>query len=511
MSDSREYRLCTPGMWAAMAVAVVGRVAFLADKPLWRDEAWVALIAADPLAAAADGRAAPLGFLFLTRLVAGLGLGPPEVSYRLLPLLCGLALLPLLAMWARALGASHRVALAAVWIAAGLQPFVYYSRELKSYDIDLLLAVLAPLLGMAGFGGAAPRAGARWAFLACVCIAPWVSFGGIFAVGALLAWGWLVWLPRADAGARLAWIAASAGFLTSFAAVYALALGNQASDPWMQAYWQYHLKADRALPLPRQLAVAAWQYVDASTAYLVPVGRAAVLAVAVLGAWRWPPPGRALLLFCYVGTAAVCVAAAVMDRYLLAHGRHLLFAAPVLVLWFANGLSQIGRLLGPRLGPALVLGLPMALSLSWTWDSVEHRLGSYRTSATHFFRLDMLHDVDAAIVEAKKLMRPDEPLLVSRRSAYAFQFYNQGRIRGATYCDRHCNAFRGITLKWLKGLDKAGWVMMSDEDAAWFLDLLVRAGFRHEPQGSARGVKLWKVEREPRSRRAAAAAAATGL
>lgn len=511
MKTNGEDRLWTPAMWAAMAVAVVGRVAFLADKPLWRDEAWVALIAADPLAAAAEGRAAPLGFLFLTRLVAGLGLGPPEVSYRLVPLLCGLALLPLLAMWARALGGSRRVALAAVWIAAGLQPFVYYSRELKSYDIDLLLAVLAPLLGMAGFAGAAPRPGARWAFLACACIAPWVSFGGIFAVGALLAWGWLVWWPRADAAGRRAWTTASAGFLASFAAVYALALGNQASDPWMQAYWQSSLKADRAFSLPRQVLVAAWQYVDASTAYLVPVGRPAVLALALLGAWRWPRPGRGFLLFCYAGTAALCVAAAVMDRYLLAHGRHLLFAAPVLLLWFASGLSQIGRLLGPRLGPVLVLGLPMAVSLWWTHESVEHRIGSYRTSATHFFRLDMLHDVDAAIDEAKERMLPGEPLLVSRRSAYAFEFYNRGRIRNATWCDRHCNGFRGIAIQWLKGLDGAGWVLMSDEDTSWFLELLVRAGFRHQPQGSVRGVKIWKVEREPRSRREAAAAAATGL
>src|SRR4029079_14835025 len=122
--------------WAAIALAVAVRVAFLADKAFWRDEAWVALLVRDPLQAATDGRAAPFGFLLLTRLVAAISPGPPEITYRLIPLAAGVAAVPLVARLALALGGSRAVALTAAWLAAGMQGLVYYSRELKSYDLD---------------------------------------------------------------------------------------------------------------------------------------------------------------------------------------------------------------------------------------------------------------------------------------------------------------------------------------------------------------------------------------
>ncbi|MFN2427475.1 MAG: hypothetical protein ABR587_13625, partial [Candidatus Binatia bacterium] len=119
-SPLRYERILTVLFWAAMAVALVARVAFLADKPFWRDEAWVALLVDDPMRAAADGRAAPVGFLLLTRMASALP-WPPEVTFRLFPLACGLALLPVLWKLTLALGGSRRAAVAATWLAAGLQ------------------------------------------------------------------------------------------------------------------------------------------------------------------------------------------------------------------------------------------------------------------------------------------------------------------------------------------------------------------------------------------------------
>lgn len=497
MSDAREQRRLTLAMWAAMAVAVVVRTAFLADKPLWRDEAWVALVAADPLGAVADGRAAPLGFLLLTRLVAGLGIGPAEVSYRLIPLVCGLAVVPLLARWASALGASRRTAVAATWIGVGLQPFVYYSRELKSYDIDLLVAVLVPLLGVLGFAAPDPRARTRWAFLACVAAAPWVSFGGVFAVCAVFSWGWLVWWPASDPAARRHWLACTLAFAASFAAAYVLALGAQANDSWMQAYWRHALDSDRRFSLPRQVAVATWHYVSVSSRYFFREWWPAVLAVAAIGAWKWPRPQRAFLVFLFAATAAFCVAAAVMDRYLLVHGRHLLFAAPILVLWSANGLAELGRFLGPRLGPVFALGIPVGLSLWWSVQSIHYRLGEYHTRQAHFFRYDVLHDVDRMIESAARLVPANERLLVSRKCAYAFQFYNDGRLPDAHYCERTCANFEGIARKWLDGIEKSAWVMISDEEVRRFPLLLDYAGFGYRERASERGVRLWEVERKP--------------
>ena len=495
-SDRRSDRRLTIALWAALAVAVIVRVAFLADKPFWRDEAWVALLVADPLRAVSDGRAVPLGFLLMTRLAAALPLASPEVSYRLVPLLCGVAVVPLLARLALALGQSRRTAVAAAWLAVGLQPLVYYSRELKSYDIDLLLAVLLPLLALRGFQASTSRPAARWGFLACVVAAPWVSYGGIFPVCAVLAWGWLAWWRDGSPEVRRAWMRCTVAFVVSFVVVYLVALGPQANSPRLQAYWHHSLSSDARYWLPQQFLVACWKFASISATYLFRGLWPAVLLVAAVGACTWPRPQRGFLLFYYAATASFCAAAAVTDHYLLVNGRHLLCAAPIPLLWAAGGLGSIGRRLGPRLGGAFVLAIPVVLSLAWSAQAIRLRLGPYHTNASHFFRFDVLHDADTLIGLAGQHIRNDEPLLVSRKCAYAYQFYNRGRIADATYCERYCANFRSIARKWLDGVRSRAWVMITDEEKDSFGRFLDEEGFGHRLRASASGMRLWEIERK---------------
>lgn len=498
--DQRSDRLLA---WGALVVAVLVRVLFLADKPFWRDEAWVATLVDEPMRAAAEGRAAPLGFLFATHVASGLPWLPAEVAYRLLPLAAGLALLPALARFATVLGASRRTGLLAMWLAAGLQPLVYYSRELKSYGFDALLAVLAPLAGLLAFGVAAGSTGARVAFAAVVVAAPWLSFAGIFAVGAVFAWGWLVWWWKGDAAHRRAWLACSAAFAASFLAVYALALGNQAGDAWMHAYWKAALAQDDSLSLPLRFLVAVVRYADVSTAYLFGEFRPVVLALSALGVWTWPRAQRGYLVFQYAATAAVCAVAVVTDHYLLASGRMLLVAAPIPLLWTAQGLHVTGRMLGRRvgrrLGAAIVVGLPVVAALTWSAQSVRHRVAPYRTDGTTFFRYDVLHDVDRVIGAGLPMIRAGEPVLIARRCTYAFRFYNRGRWPEVTTCPREDGKCDAVGRRWVKDLRGKGWILMTDEDVRTFATLLQREGGAYRVRASARGVTLWQVEGKDRS------------
>lgn len=490
-------------MGSAVALAVVVRVLFLADKPLWRDEAWVALVSADPVAAATGGRAAPLGFLAITRFVVGLDLASLEISYRMVPLLCGIAAVPLLAYWALALGASRIPALAVAWIAVGFAPLVYYSRELKSYDLDFLLAVVVPLFALRGFDSSPSSAASRWSLVVCVALTPWLSFGGIFAVCAVLAWGWIAWWPRLDKVQRRHWLATTFVFVASFAAVYAIALGTQASDGWTQSYWKHPLAADRNLALPAQFALALWKYASISTRYFFPDSWPLVAALAGVGAWTWPRPQRGFLVFLYVVTAAACATAAVMDRYLLVSGRHLLFVAPVLLLWTAGGLAAIGRRLSPRAGPAVALATAVAASLWWSAESISFRVGEVRTRPQYFFRFDILQDMDLAIEAAARLVPKGEPVLVSRKSSYAFQLYNRDRISRAHYCERLCAGFTRIATKWLSKVKSRGWMILTDEDTRSLGRLLHKEGFQYRSRADLRGVALWEIERRGTGRRPA--------
>jgi len=505
----RDERHLAVWMWAALVVATIARVAWLGDKPFWRDEAWVALLVDDPMSAATDGRAVPLGFLFLTRLLAALP-AAPEITYRLFPLLCGIALLPVLWKLTLVLGQSRRTAVAVAWLAAGIQPFIYYSRELKSYQVDLLLAALVPLLALVAFDREKPQRPAQAGLFATMIAAPWLSFGAIFPICAMLAWGWLAGWGRGASGERRSWIACTLAFVASFAAVYVLALGNQSSDPWMQAYWRYYLGSDNRFFLPLRMIVALWNYCSISTTYIFRDLWPAAVFVAAVGAWTWPRPQRRFLVFYYFGTAAFCAAAASIDRYLLVNGRHLLFAVPVLLLWVANGLNVFGARAGAlgatedlgvghrirRLIPAAVaLGIPVILALAWSAQAVDHRIGRYRTNSTNFFRFDVLEDVDGAIEAGEKLIRDGEPLLVSRKCAYAFQFYNEGRLHDATYCRRHCADFFKRAEAWLAKLDGPGWMMVGEEDRRSFGRFLDEQGFAYRQRAEVKGVKLWRVTR----------------
>lgn len=499
-SPSSSNRLEAAYACGVLALAVLVRVLFLADKPLWRDEAWVALLVGDPLRAATEGRAVPFGFLALTHLFSRLPWFSPEVSYRLLPLLGGLALVPLLAKLATGLGASRRVGLAAMAIAAGLQPFVYYSRELKSYGFDALVAVLVPLLGVAAFGGTSSTRRSRAAFVVALVIAPWISFAGVFAVGALLAWGSIVWWRRGSPERRRAWLFACVAFVASFAALYAFALGDQASDPLMQTYWKPVLRRDDALALPLRLALAMGRYGQVAGTYLFRDLWPAALVLAVVGACTWPRPGRGFLAFQAAVTAGLCAVAVVGDHYLLVSGRLLLVAAPVPLLWIAGGLAALGQRLGSRPGATVALGIPLLLALGWSVQSVQHRVAPYRTNGGDFFRYDVLHDVDRLVAIGAQRIPAGQPVLVSRRCTYAFQFYRRGRWKNLTACSREDDRCDTKALGWMGKRPGRGWILMTEEETGWFQRQLAAAGLWYRERALERGVRLWEVGRKAPAR-----------
>lgn len=497
-STPRE-RIARAALWAALAVALVGRVAYLDAKPFWRDEAWVALLVADSPPAQAMSRPVPIGFLLLAKATAALPALSPEVSYRLVPLLCGLALLPLLGRLGVALGVVPLTAVAAVWLAAGVTPLVYYSRELKPYGVDALLAVLVPLLAIVGFSGATPRRAARWGFVASLAVAPWVSFGALFPIMAVLSWGWLVWWRHADRTWRRAWLLASVAFVSSFAAVYVLAVHDQIASPRLRFFWRKSLFADRGVSLPRRVAIATSTYFSLSLQYFFPQSERGYLAVAAIGALTWPKSHRAFLGWLYLGSAAFCISAAVVDRYLVADGRFMLFSLPPLMLWVANGVNDLGRRIRTPAGPYLALAFSIAVGFSWTVAAIRHRVEEPYHSRV--FRYDVLQDVDAIVGQASVLVPPDEPILISPRSAYAFQVYRRGRLPQAQYCERLCvDEFPAIAIRWLEQVEPRGWVILTDEETAELGPFFERAGFASHQRGTARGMFLWELTpRNPRA------------
>jgi hypothetical protein len=499
----RERRVLFWNACAAMAVGVAVRVLFLADKPFWRDEAWVALIASDPMQAALDGRVAPFGFLWLTAVASWLPIAA-EISYRLLPLAAGIACIPAIALLATTFGASRRTAVVAMWLAAGLPPFVYFSRELKSYGLDLLFAIVIPLLGARGFAERYDSSRARTAFGATIAVVPWLSFSGIFAVASFLGIGWLrvVWEARRGGLAQrrdrvVAWLAASFAFTASFAAVYWIALRHQASDPWIQRYWSSVLNADDGLGLPLGVLFWTWKSLQVSTLFVFDFYAPAFVVLAALGLVAWPRTGAAPLVAYWLIAATLCGAAAAIDRYLIIHGRLLMFLAPVPVLLAANGIVETGRRVGARRGPALALAAAVALSALPAYLAVRHRVTPFRMLPSHFFRYDLRHDVDAAIEACLRRGLADAPVFVSRRSSYAFRFYNRDRLRNAWVCTHRCDDYPAIARGYFEQVADVGWGIVLDEDVGNLSAALAARGFQFRPVERFDSTSLWEITRVP--------------
>lgn len=487
---------------AAIALAVFARVAWLPQKPFWRDEAWVASRVEAPLRELAGPQPLPIpiGFVAVTKLARALPVSP-EVAYRLLPLAAGIALIPLLGRLACALGAAPAVALAAMWLAAGLPPLINYARELKAYEIDALYAVLAPLLALHLFASAAERRpGARTAaagplLVLSLTAAPWISFGALFPVAAALVWGWLAPWRRAAPGARRWWIAASAAYAASFAMALYLSVGAQSTNVEVQRFWRTGMYRDEVDSQWVQAGEAVWNYLRLPLQFALPRGWGIAAGVALLGAIVWPRRHRRLLAWMYAGSGVAAIAAALADCYVLASGRLLLFALPPVLLAAAAGLHWIAARLWPARDRALAVGAAAVLALTWTWPAVAWRVQPYRNDVGNYFRYDILHDVDAILARAEAVVPAGAPVYIGENASRPFAYYGRGRFLRAAVCIEPCN-FAAAVDEWLAGLDQRGWMILVSDEQYLYTDHLAARGFTPRVRARARGVHLWEVSRD---------------
>lgn len=487
---------------AALLVAVAVRVAWLAEKPFWRDEAWVAMVVAERSDHGYDQtgpRPVPRGFVTLARLGGALPL-PPEIGYRLPALLAGIALVPALARLAVALGAPAPVPLMVLWLAAGLPALVYYSRELKPYGLDALVATLAPLLALRCVGrgagrGLSPRI-ATAALLALVAAAPWCTFGGLFAVAAVLVWGSLRWWPGADAATRRRWLLVCVVFAASFGAAYLLTLRAQTHSPKLQRTWKQWTFVGQPLPLAAKAETATTRFLSLSTTFTYAGAWPLLIPLAGLGAALWPRRGRGLLLWCYAAPGGLVIAAALANRYLLAEGRLLLFVAPPLLLAAAAGLAIVSRAWRAR-PQLLALAAAIGFGLAWSAKAIAKRVPPYVNETRAYFQYDILHDVGALLAATDRIVPPDAPVFVSLYTSKPWVYYDSGRFADAAVCVEPCPIFGRVFDQWLARLDRTGWLLVTDDERDVYAGLLAGRGRTWREVVTVRGAAAWEIAPPP--------------
>jgi len=221
----RERRI----VWVLLALGAALRLThYLTNRSLSLDEAFLALNLmerslgelGEPLD---NNQASPIGFLALANLSSDV-VGTSEYGLRLIPLLAGLASLPVFAFLALRLLAP-RGAIAAVFLFSVASPLVVYSAVLKQYSTDVLFAVL---LSAAALSLLTPPW--RWrgvVLLAAVgALSVWFSHPAAFVLGGI-GIGLAVAPVREREWRRLAGLVLAAGiWLVSFGFAYRVGRSN---------------------------------------------------------------------------------------------------------------------------------------------------------------------------------------------------------------------------------------------------------------------------------------------
>jgi hypothetical protein len=359
----RWLRTSWPELVAASAVALGAGVRiqqFAMRRSLWLDEALLARNIVDRgmrdlLEPLGGNQGAPPGFLWLARLSVLAG-GRNEYALRLLPLVAGLLLLPLVWVLARRVLDRPAAALATV-VAAGAPALVRYSAEVKQYGVDATVAVGLVLLALTVGSGRGRDMRAVVALGVVGALAVWLSHPAVFVLAGC---GSVLLLDAAWRRDRYGVVVAGAVaglWALSFGALYAVSLRRLTENDALTGYWTAGF-------VPRPIGfgrTATWLWSSAA-GYVEEIGGfsvaappvvATVLGSVLVAARR--PVREALLLWASVPFLLV---AAAVEQYPF-RGRLALFLLPFVLVAFA-GLATVPRRWWRLGGVAVVAVLSIA-------------------------------------------------------------------------------------------------------------------------------------------------------
>jgi hypothetical protein len=355
--------------WAIVAVGAVLRIArYVANRSLWLDEV---VLTENILERSFAGllqpleydQGAPIGFLMLHKLSVTL-FGSSEYALRLVPLIAGLASLPLFWLIARRL-MGVRVALFATALFAVCEPLIYYSSEAKQYGLDVAVTLAVVLSGMRVMEAAARRS--RLIEFAIVgLVAVWLSHPSVFVLGGvgtvIIVNEWLEGRRRNAlfvAGVAALWV-------SSFALHYVLFMRHLGKNGYLISYWRHGF-----MPWPpgpssvSWFARAMWEvFRDRARApvnLLLPEIAIFGFALGLIGLFVRQ---RKALFFIGAPVALTLVAAA-LGKYPFSE-RLILFTTPLFLLTIAAGVGYLwdsvgrsggrsGRLIAALLAATLLL------------------------------------------------------------------------------------------------------------------------------------------------------------
>lgn len=408
--------------------------AFASDRPLWIDEAMIAMNLTDrsvgQLFEPLDrNQTAPPAFLLAGKLCVTL-FGPTERALRL-PALVGSAL----GLFAFAVAAFRLLpawpARLAVLLFALSPTVINYAAEVKQYSTDA--AVTAALLALAAPLLRTPTRGRLIALAVGGAVAVWVAHPAVFVLAAIGIVLFVQSLIRKEH--RLTLILTGLLWAVSFAGVYWVNVRFANANSYLEGYWE-----EQFVPLsPGAVPWVIEHTVDllrSAGGYGGMMFQAAGLAavIGLVGAVVLWKDGRRAEVLLLAGLFGVTLLASALHKYPYV-GRLLLFLVPAAVLLLAHGAAAVAGAVWVR--SKLAAGVLVAAVVCAPAAEVLHQL-------RHPVRYE---NVPAALRFVRERWQPGDRLYVYNGrtdvgAGPAFEFYNRrdplppdGVILGDVYRD----------------------------------------------------------------------------
>jgi len=397
----------------AILIGVALRIIeFMRDRPLWLDEAMLALnIAArsfGQLARPLDyDQSAPLAYLWIERFAVSVG-GVSERSLRVLPFIAGLALVPLVWLVARRVAGASVAALAAVLAALSLS-LVTFAAEGKQYGVDPLATVL--IVWLASRVADRPTEARAWVHL---------IFGGagalllsqpaVFVLGGVACALMFEGSFRREPTTRRYAIIGGVVWCATFVLLYFALYRTTAQSAYMRSFWEGTFLDPRTpdfLLRLRLFAIAAFSAPTLAGQVLLPEWVMALAWAAGVGSlWRRRHFAAAVAAAPLIVASLACALGmyAVMDRLFM-------FAAPLTLIAYAALLGWVVDLEPKRTIGAKLVG---ACAILATLVAPTH---ARRNAHPVFYAVgkQVIADVDS--------MSRGEPVYIAARSFPLWMFY----------------------------------------------------------------------------------------
>lgn len=361
-----------PRDWIGLGLVLIGFVLrlrqYLANRSLWLDEA---MLANNILSRNFGGlfqqldnnQGAPIGFLLTQKLIT-LTLGDSEYALRLFPLFAGILSLALMFILTRKTSNAIAGNLALGFFAVA-PSLVYYSSEVKQYSSDVAIMLGLSLLYIK-YTQAEIKLRDTFVIALAGSLAVWFSHPAFFVVGAL---GLALFIPAVIAKDKrriIALLVIAVIWFLNLGVLYTLNLRQLSTHEFFLDYW-------RAGFIPRDSSALTWlaysfegpfrDVLDLGSSYIVTVF---LFLIGYVGLTRRNPR----LGFFLLAIISLSLFASYLTLYPFA-GRMILFLAPVLILFLAEGVEAIASLFARSRVLAWTVRILLAVYLLYSPVSVS--------------------------------------------------------------------------------------------------------------------------------------------